>query len=315
MSYAALYQGANPIIHLAAGSEGGFAWVRPAWPSLGDLTATDNTFKGVYGVENSDSNFVSLIVSTDYSTPYATYTVDWGDGVIDIDIDSNVQVNHTYDYATIAASVVGEYKPVIVTITTSGDNIIGFDFGVVHPLNNSPTSRINWLDIAINASLMTYLIIGQSTLVFSALEQVKIYSNTFTSTSNMFVNCYSLQSVPLFDTSGVTDMSFMFYNCRSLQILPLLNAATVTNMSYMFSGCYSLQSLPLFNTLSVTNMFAMFEKCYSLRSVPLFDTSAVTNMSYMFYSCSSLISVPLLDKSSVTDDTAMFLDCFCLTII
>jgi len=33
--------------------------------------------------------------------------------------------------------------------------------------------------------------------------------------SEMFKNCVSLKSVPLFDTKNVTDMSAMFENCES----------------------------------------------------------------------------------------------------
>jgi surface protein len=46
--------------------------------------------------------------------------------------------------------------------------------------------------------------------------------------SNMFYNCSSLQSVPLFNTASVTSMSNMFYNCSSLQNIPELNLTKVS---------------------------------------------------------------------------------------
>jgi surface protein len=106
--------------------------------------------------------------------------------------------------------------------------------------------------------------------------------------TSMFAYCYSLQSVPLFDTSGVTSMYKMFAYCYSLQSVPLFDTSGVTSMYQMFAHCYSLQSVPLFDTSGVTNMYQMFYACYSLQSVPLFDTSGVTNMDLMFYACHSL---------------------------
>lgn len=181
MSYAALYKGTTPIIRLAAGSGGGAPWVRPAWPALADLTSTDNVFTGIYGVDSTDSNFVALLVATDSGT----YTVDWGDGTTDTGIASNVQANHTYDYATIAASVVGEFKPVVVTVTTSGGNITTFDLGIDNPLGAIGSESLNWLDIAINASAMTSLKIcvnltGSLVVRQNSIEKITIHNNSIT---------------------------------------------------------------------------------------------------------------------------------------
>jgi surface protein len=339
MSYAALYKGTTPIINLAAGSGGGGPWVRPAWPALADLTSTDNVFTAIYGVDSTDSNFVALAVTTSSGT----YTVDWGDGTIDTGIASNVQANHTYDYATIAASVVENYKPVVVTVTTSGGNIITFDLQRINPLNTSSSaSVVNWLDIAINASEMNgfYLASVDPTIFLvrlGALRKATIYNNSITSmyvmfngcfclesvsilhtaptletTARMFLNCRSLKSVPLFNTSAVTNMTEMFSGCSSLQSVPLFNTAAVTNMMSMFVNCRSLKSVPLFNTAAVTDMSSMFTTCYSLQSVPLFNTASVTNMGSMFSGCASLKSVPLFNTASVTNMTTMFSSCVSL---
>ena len=110
----------------------------------------------------------------------------------------------------------------------------------------------------------------------------------------MFYSCYSLQTVPLFNTAAVTNISGMFVNCYSLQTVPLFNTAAVTNMSYTFYNCYSLQTVPLFNTAAVTNISGMFYNCYSLQAVPSLNVSAVTsssNFSSMFSGCRSLIRI------------------------
>ena len=73
MSYAAAYLGTKPFIRFANGSSG--AWVRPTdWPALPVLGAGENKFVGIYGVDDTDGNFVSLVASVSSGT----YTVDWG---------------------------------------------------------------------------------------------------------------------------------------------------------------------------------------------------------------------------------------------
>jgi len=102
--------------------------------------------------------------------------------------------------------------------------------------------------------------------------------------SYMFYKCESLTSVPLFDTSSVTDMRDMFANCK-LTTVPLFNTSNVTDMTGMFYDCHLLTIVPLFDTSSVTTMIEMFVNCMSLTAVPLFDTSNVTNMDKMFMYC------------------------------
>ena len=158
-----------------------------------------------------------------------------------------------------------------------------------------------------------YKVNGCATIVERVTDVIN--SDYATSMSKMFNGCYSLTSVPLFNTSSVTTMSSMFEDCYSLISIPLFNTSNVTNMSKMFKNCYSLTSVPLFGTSNVTNMNEMFYACYSLKTVPLFDTSSVTNMVDMFLSCASLTSVPLFDTSNVTNMTEMFYGCHSLKTV
>ena len=158
-----------------------------------------------------------------------------------------------------------------------------------------------------------YKVNGCATIVERVTDVIN--SDYATSMSKMFNGCYSLTSIPLFNTSSVTTMSSMFEDCYSLISIPLFNTSNVTNMSKMFKNCYSLTSVPLFGTSNVTNMNEMFYACYSLKTVPLFDTSSVTNMVDMFLSCASLTSVPLFDTSNVTNMTEMFYGCHSLKTV
>ena len=131
---------------------------------------------------------------------------------------------------------------------------------------------------------------------------------------NMFISCYSLQTIPQLDTSQVTDMNSMFSSCYSLQTIPELNTSNVINMGNMFRYCYALQAIPELNTSKVTNMNSMFEDCPSLQAIPELNTSKVTIMSNMFYNCHSLQKIPQLDINLVTDMNSMFRNCYILII-
>jgi surface protein len=106
----------------------------------------------------------------------------------------------------------------------------------------------------------------------------------------MLNNCYSIKSLPLFDTAKVTTMQQMCINCYSLKEVPLFNTVLVTNMNNMFLSCFSLQSAPLLNTVAVTNMQGMFQGCSSLATISALNTAAVTtgNGLNMFSGCTSL---------------------------
>lgn len=153
---------------------------------------------------------------------------------------------------------------------------------------------------------------GYSTFT-TVSDSIFPYLETQNSMGNMFYNCSSLQTVPLFDTANVNDMHNMFSYCTSLQTLSLFDTSNVTDMGSMFYFCKALQTVPLFNTTNVTNMGWMFNNCQKLQTVPQFDTANVTDMQNMFAYCSSLTSVPLFDTSNVTRMNSMFNNCTSLT--
>lgn len=161
-----------------------------------------------------------------------------------------------------------------------------------------------------NISNMSYA------LYHTALTSVPVFdTSSVTDMSYMLCECASLSSVQLFDTSSVTNMSNMFQNCTSLTTVPLFNTSSVTNMYGMFQNCTSLTTIPLFNTSSVTSMYSMFSNCTSLTTVPLFNTSSVTSMVSMFGNCTALTAVPLFNTSNVTNMSNMFGSCTSLTTV
>ena len=138
---------------------------------------------------------------------------------------------------------------------------------------------------------------------------------TKTDCSSMFRDCYSLVSIPLLDTSNVTDMYDMFGFCYSLTSIPLLDTSKVTDMGNMFYYCYSLVSIPLLNTSNVTDMSGMFYSCYSLVTIPQLDTSKINKILNIFQNCYSLVSIPLIDSSRATDCRSIYRSCYSLVSI
>ena len=59
----------------------------------------------------------------------------------------------------------------------------------------------------------------------------------------MFNLCTNLTTIPLLDTSNVTNMRSMFSNCTNLTTIPLLDTSNVTNMGSMFNLCRNLTTI------------------------------------------------------------------------
>ena len=88
--------------------------------------------------------------------------------------------------------------------------------------------------------------------------------------------------------------------------IPLLDTSQVSNMSSMFYNSRSLITIPPLDTNKVTNMNNMFQNCAALTKVPPLDTSQVTNMRYICYNCKSLQEInlnkaPILPNCDMND--------------
>ena len=295
-------------------------WQRPSdWlPMPTNITETDQIFVGLHAVIENSDNYCAF----SFTTSAGQYKVDWGDGNITLH-NSNTVAEYQYNYASVSNSTLSSrgYKQVIIKVTPVSGNLLTCNFQqrfVTTPVQNQAYSS-GFLECILsmpNASSGGSIIFGGTTIRHTYCEKVDIKTiGNATSMGNMFYQCYSIQSVPLFNTINVTNMAYMFYSCISLQSVPLFNTSNVTNMGSMFYNCFSIQSVPLFNTTNVTNMGNMFYNCYSLQSVPLFNTTNVTNMVSMFYQCYSLQSVPLFNTIKVVSMSYMFQNCVSLNFI
>ena len=99
--------------------------------------------------------------------------------------------------------------------------------------------------------------------------------------SEMFFRCYNLITVPLLDTSNVTNMSSMFNSCYKIKEIPLFNTQNVEDMSYMFYNCAKLTTVPQFNTQNVIDMSSVFSYCINITELPIFDIRNVEEIKNM----------------------------------
>jgi len=293
-------------------------WERPSdWlPMPTGITSNDQIFVGLHAVIMENDNYVAFL----FTTSTGQYQVDWGDGTVTLH-NSNTKAEYQYNFATYDVNNTTlcsrGYKQAIITVTPVSGNLLTCNFQqryTTTPTQNQQYST-GFLDCILsmpNANSGLSIVFGND-VRHSYVERFDIKSiGNCTIINNLFAQCYSLQSVPLFNTQNVTQILSMFANCFSLKSVPLFNTENVTVVQFMFQNCISLESVPLFNTQNVTNISRMLTGCFSLKSVPLFNTQNVTNFQDMLISCWSLKSVPQFNTNFATNMSFMFADCFSL---
>ena len=222
-------------------------WQRPDdWlPMPTNITATDEIFVGLHAVIENSDNYCAF----SFTTSAGQYQVDWGDGNITLH-NSGTIAQYQYNYASVSNSTLTSrgYKQVIIKVTPISGNLLTCNFQqrfVTTPAQNQAYSS-GFLECILsmpNASSGQSIIFGGTTIRHTYCEKVDIKT-----------------------IGNATNMSFMFRFCYSLQSVPLFNTINVTNMASMFDSCYSLQSVPLFNTSNVTNMSNIDRKSTRLNS-------------------------------------------------
>lgn len=155
------------------------------------------------------------------------------------------------------------------------------------------------------------------TLNTSKVTTIKgMTSTTKTAERNNYI-----ENIPYMDTSNVVNMNSAFRGLKHLKTLPILNTSKVTDMSYLLGSYDSsdsiydmyFETMPLLDTANVITMQGMFAGCINLKTIPPLNTSNVTNMAGMFFGCRSLESIPDLDFSKATSMDKMFRKCTTIT--
>jgi len=305
------------------------------WLTLPTLVEGDQKFVGLFAVYSGNSNFVAFKCG-------GNYTVDWGDGTIENFASGAIaQRNILYESFSDQTECSRGYKQAIITITPqNGYNLTTIDLTLRH--SQLAVDYANqWLDISVVGGFISSFKVSNTSNRTRILEKFNfIGENLITDFSYMFQYCYSLQMIPLIDTSSGTNFSYMFHTCNlmktiplidtskgidfntmlggcySLIVMPLLDVSKGTNFSYMIAGCASMKTTPALNTANGVNFNSMFRSSYSLHTVSLVDVSKGTDFSFMFFSCPSLKTITTsMNASNGTNFSNMFMYCYSLQTI
>jgi surface protein len=90
-----------------------------------------------------------------------------------------------------------------------------------------------------------------------------------TNAQDLFENCSALETVGNISLPLCTNVSGMFYGCSSLTSVPLFDTSHVTNFGIergMLAGCTALKTVPLYNTSSATATPHMCDGCTAVES-------------------------------------------------
>lgn len=239
---------------------------------------------------------------------------------------NDFQVSLTLGGSAVALTTDGtatllRYKVAQVTITPQGgSNLTSVNLHVKHNQSGLQKYTSGWLDLTISGPNFTAsgLTIGANTqlIAYALLERVTIKTlGGCTNLGYLFSGCWSLQDIPLFDTSAVTSFSYTFAYCHALQNVAAFNMAAATTTYACFYQCLRLISTPDFNLSSSADIGYFFGACPSLQrpgTLTLKTTGTISAVN-LYYQDYSLLRVPMMDAQRITNGSAMFAECWALT--
>ena len=220
------------------------------------------------------------------------FTVDWGDGVIDVDVTD--AITHTYlEVGTYNVAITGRFpNPSISNLNQNNLRLLSVE---------------QWGDIEWKS--MSRAFKECSNFILNATDKPDL--SDVTNMEYMFYKATAFnQPLNEWDTSSITNMQGLFSGASSFnQPINGWNTSNVTNMKTIFYKAILFnQPLNHWNTSDVVNMQSLFYGAKAFNQ-PLneWDTSSVTNMQSMFSRASSF-NQPLKrwDISNVTSMRTMF---------
>lgn len=154
------------------------------------------------------------------------------------------------------------------------------DYGTSYETATLVSGTSDVYDVYKSGTDFSYLLSASSNVIELLGANTAGITNMFA----MLKKC-ALPTVPLFDTSNVTNMRSMFEGCTSLTNIPLINTSNVTNMSYMFYGCTNVQSGAL----------ALYQQAST-------QTNPPSTHSQTFYNCGSNTTTGAAELAQIPSD-------------
>jgi hypothetical protein len=291
-----------PVRKLSGADTGSAEWTRPAdWPALTPTIPGEQKVIGLYAVYNTTTEKVAF-------TCAGAYSVDWGDGTAVENVATGVKAEHAYTYATLATPLTSRgYKTAIITITPqSAQNLTSVDLTSTYSGATTGAKSSQWLDLELRVPNCTTLVISSSTTRKALLEKVAVLQHNRTNWTEMFRNCYSLQSVQIENGSIITIATAMFMGCYALRSFPQFDMSNITDISNIIRLCSSMTEIVLLNIPKVTNVSSAIQENVSLRKAVLQTTPLTTNFTGLAFSNSNLREIEIANTSSATTMNDMF---------
>lgn len=162
------------------------------------------------------------------ASSYANLTIDWGDGVTTTGTNA-----HTYaSVGVYDVKVYGEMRDFRYNNTNQPQKLMRI---------------INWGEFVISRDSVFY---GCSNLVIDDLTNIPLVANA--NMNSIFRGCSSLTTIPLLNTSNVTNMNNMFYSCSILNVdLSELCVPLITSLPNGFitgAPLMTAEKLPVWGT-------------------------------------------------------------------
>ena len=306
-------------------------WSRPSeWLTL--PAAPTQGVSALYGVENSDGNYVAV----QCTTSAGNYTVNWGDGTTDIVTGTNpaVTFQDTGDTVTLNGHALPAGTPIVFSaiVTTTGI-IINTIYYVINPATNTFQ-----LAATVGGAVLPLTTNGSGTVLSVAYHLYNYSGITDTSTSSTTLTVDGMKQciVTIVPVSGnITVINFNVKHSRPGLVNGLgvnwldvnvqgASLASATVCPIAFGGGTQvvnhnyLERINIGTTGVFTIMSFMFAGCKALRSITgIPSVSSVTTTAFMFYQCFLIQTIPAWSGSvaNVNNMSSMFQNCYSLQTI
>jgi len=260
-------------------------------------------------IESVGNNEINILTSDNYPIKFTvtmalggTFSIDWGDGVIETGRTSGTGYVHTY--------TLGGGTPCSLGYTTYKIRI----YNATNPITQFGFSSLGVSDLP-SPLKQQFGLYGPLWIVFGTNDLTSLSQMTFASGGNYF--CHQLQAVYLpNDISKITNWARTFQDCVALRMVKGLNqpwSTGVTSCALMFASCHNITQINLPETLpnAITSFQNMFSLCYNLKyiKIPNWPTSlTTTGLQLMFNFCTSLqkIDMPSALPNGPTSLSQMF---------
>lgn len=269
----------------------------------------------------SDNNSIVIPIA-----PLSVYdfTVNWGDGNIDIytGTGSVLTAAHTYSIpGTYSVSIAGVFPRIYFNNVGDRLKILSIDqwgnivwescerafYGCAN-LHVYATDNPNFTNVTSMFRMFQEAIAFNDPIDYWDVSSVENFRSMFSGNSDS-PNSFN-QQLNSWNTSSAINMTGMFSHCPSFnQPIDNWDVSNVTNMSSLFLGCTAFnQPLNSWDVSNVTSMGSIFAQASSFNQpIGNWNVSNVTDMAHMFHQAISF-NQPLgeWNVSNVTNMTSMF---------